>query len=397
MNAPVIKLQNKKTAYWNRALVTLTCLSILAAFFWGIMRESENVNPHLRTAFPEAEQFENQSPGNFIALQDGHKIGYVTLSEAHGYGGPLRIAVGVDLKGVIVNLSMIKQRETPSWYQRILDDGFINIFKGKKVTDLFQIGDDVDAVSGATSTSRGITQAVQSASWDIGRDQLKLSVPKQQKPDIQFGLPEIVLGLLILLWLVSKFWLSRHKKHIRWLSLLVSMVTLGFIYDSPLTLSFVNKMLLGYWPDWQNHLYWYMLIAFIVTTFIWNTKSVYCRWICPFGTAQECINILGGAKSRNPLRFKSIFTWTQRSLTWAAILLALIYRNPGMTSYEIFGSLFELQGSTFQFILLAMVMIASVFIKRPWCRYLCPLPPIYDFFKHLQNKAKGKWNKIITN
>ena len=41
--------------------------------------------------------------------------------------------------------------------------------------------------------------------------------------------------------------------------------------------------------------------------------------------------------------------WLQRGLTIAAISLALMYRNPGMTSFEIFGTMFRLEGSSFQF------------------------------------------------
>jgi hypothetical protein len=65
--------------------------------------------------------------------------------------------------------------------------------------------------------------------------------------------------------------------------------------------------------------------------------------------------------------------WAKRWLIAAAISLALIYRNPGLSSYEIFGTLFELEGSSFQFALLAIVVIASMFYSRPWCQYLCPL------------------------
>jgi NosR/NirI family transcriptional regulator, nitrous oxide reductase regulator len=394
MNSPLRKTNSKQTFNWNRALVTITCLSILAAFFWGVLRESENVYPHLKLAFPVADQFTKHSADTFLALKNDIQIGYVTISEGHGYGGPLKTATAIDEAGLIVGVSIVRQRETPSWFQKILDSEFTKSFVGKKVTDLFQIGNDVDAVSGATYTSRAIIKATQTASWNIARNELNLPLPIQQTPDLQINLPEIVLVFLIMLWLVAKYKFSNYKKQIRWFSLLVSLVVLGFIYDNPLTLAFINKMLMGYWPDWRNHLYWYILISFAIITFVWSSKNIYCHWICPFGAAQECINVLGGAKSRNPHRFQVAFIWIQRSLAWVAIMAALIFRNPGISSYEIFGNLFELRGSGYQFILLGIVMIGSVFIKRPWCRYLCPIAPIYDFFKYSRNKIKGKWKQL---
>lgn len=34
----------------------------------------------------------------------------------------------------------------------------------------------------------------------------------------------------------------------------------GFWFSVPLTLSRINLFLLGYWPDWYDNLYWYILV-----------------------------------------------------------------------------------------------------------------------------------------
>ena len=176
--------------------------------------------------------------------------------------------------------------------------------------------------------------------------QLGLPVPKEMSPNIQFGIPEISL---IGLYVVGYFGHQRkfkYTKQARWLSMLVGMIVLGFIYTRPLTLSDISKFLLGFWPQWQTNLYWYLLIGGILFVFTVDNKNPYCEWFCPFGAAQECMGAIGGAKSRSTGSYKNILKWLQRGLAWLAILLALLFRNPGLTSYEIFGTLFDLKGST---------------------------------------------------
>jgi polyferredoxin len=186
----------------------------------------------------------------------------------------------------------------------------------------------------------------------------------------------------------------RYKKQARWLSMLVGLGVLGFIYTSPLTLAFINKLLLGFWPAWQTHLYWYLLIGGMLFVFTVENKNPYCEWFCPFGAAQECMGVVGGAKARNPQRYRDLFKWSQRGLAWGAIVIALLLRNPGISSYEIFGTLFDLEGSVFLFTLLGIVLVAALFIKRPWCRYLCPLHPVEEIIRLFRGWVREIWRKV---
>jgi polyferredoxin len=161
------------------------------------------------------------------------------------------------------------------------------------------------------------------------------------------------------------------------------------------TLSDINKILLGFWPAWQTHLYWYLLIGGILFVFTADNKNPYCEWFCPFGAAQECMAALGDARTVSPGRFRKFLLWTQRGLAWLAILLALIYRNPGLSSYEIFGALFDFIGSSWQFALLGIILVASIFIRRPWCNYLCPIRPVTDLYRTFRKWIIETWKRTI--
>lgn len=83
--------------------------------------------------------------------------------------------------------------------------------------------------------------------------------------------------------------------------MLVGLLVLGFLDTRPLTLSDVNKILLGYWPTWQTNLSWYILIGGIFFVFTVDKKNPYCEWFCPFGAAQDCLGVLNGANTFAPL------------------------------------------------------------------------------------------------
>ncbi len=175
--------------------------------------------------------------------------------------------------------------------------------------------------------------------------------------------------------------------------MLVGMGVLGFVYNRPLTLVFINKMILGFWPAWRLNLYWYILLAGIVLIIAVGKKSPYCEWFCPFGSAQECLGVIGGAKRRIPERTHVLLRWFQRALALSAIGLALFYRNPSVSSYEVFGAFFHLIGSSFNFALLGVVLVAALFLKRPWCSYICPLRPVTDFIRLIRNWIQELWLK----
>jgi polyferredoxin len=177
--------------------------------------------------------------------------------------------------------------------------------------------------------------------------------------------------------------------------MLVGMSVLGFVYNRPLTLVFINKILLGFWPEWQLNLYWYILLAGIVLIIAAGKQSPYCEWFCPFGSAQECLGFIGGAKKRIPERYHVLLRWFQRALALSAIVLALLFRNPSVSSYEVFGAFFHLIGSSFNFALLGVVLIVALFLKRPWCSYLCPLRPVTDFIQLIRNWIQELWIKYL--
>ena len=370
---------------------------MMLVWFLGGLRSEESLLPFFERLEPQANHFENITGETYVSWDreiDGQIISYVTTGAANGYGGQLKSAVAIDPEGKVQAVAIVDHKETKGYLNRVLNKDFLEELTGKYYHDPFILDQDVAAVSGATYTCQALTESVRKAVRQVAHNQLGLSLPAEYIPKIKFGVPEIVLLGLYVISFVGLYNRFKYKRAARWVSMLMGLAVLGFWYNSPLTLTFVNKLLLGYWPEWQNHLYWYLLTGGVLLVLIVDNKNHYCDWFCPFGAAQECLGVIGGAQVRPLGWLGGLGRWTPRLLALAAILLALFFRNPGLSSYEVFGTLFEFVGSGFLFVLLAMVMICALFIKRPWCNYLCPIRPVMDYIRLIRNWLRELWRKI---
>lgn len=386
----------------ERTIALIALATVICAWVGGALRYKKDLIPFIKQALPSADEFKTLSSimyAGFVHDEAGERtIGYVAIEAAPGYGGPLRIAVGVDLEGNIIGISIVEHKETLAYFQRVIRRKIPSSLVGKKFSDPLIPGDDVDTVSGATSTVNAITKSVHLASRRVAGKELNLPVPPEEKKPFKLGLPEIFLVVFFGIGFAGYWKKILSGKLVLWISRLTGLVVLGFIFNIPLTLVNVNSLLLGYWPSWKSHIFWYLIEGGVLLSVVSLGRSPYCEKFCPFGSTQECLGAIGGAKPRIPTQLRHRLSWIQRILAWAAILMALFFRNPGLSSYEVFGTLFDLTGTKFQFGLLAVILIASLFLKRPWCNYLCPLRAVTDYLKMIRGwitelkRAKG--NKV---
>ena len=88
-------------------------------------------------------------------------IGYAFVGEGNGYGGSVRVLVGgEEASDEILNVKVLEHTETPGLGSKIEDESFRKQFVGKKVEDPLKLGQDIDSISGATVSSRAVTEAV---------------------------------------------------------------------------------------------------------------------------------------------------------------------------------------------------------------------------------------------
>lgn len=179
-----------KTIIKNTAiLLTITLIAGFAlAFVYELTKapiagaEEEEKNDAYAAVFAEASSFEecktdisSYSAPKGVTVNEvrnavdssGNLLGWVmTITCSEGYGGDITIALGITGEGAITSMTVISMSETAGLGAKCTSEGFLGQFKGIKSQSVkyTQEGksapDEIDAISGATITTKAVTKAV---------------------------------------------------------------------------------------------------------------------------------------------------------------------------------------------------------------------------------------------
>ena len=101
------------------------------------------------------------------ATKNGKVVGYaIETATKNGFSGLVRLMVGFDAKGTILNVNVLEQTETPGLGAKMTEEGnpLLASIQGKKASKVNltvkKDGGDVDALTAATISSRAYAEAV---------------------------------------------------------------------------------------------------------------------------------------------------------------------------------------------------------------------------------------------
>ena len=99
----------------------------------------------------------------------GEALGYIfNITTSKGYGGDIQLTVGIQSDGTVSGYSVLSISETAGLGMKATEPSFYNQYVNKQA-DKFVVskdggdGEQIDALSGATITSRAVTGAVNAA------------------------------------------------------------------------------------------------------------------------------------------------------------------------------------------------------------------------------------------
>lgn len=121
--------------------------------------------------YDRTESWQMDAHGNTLTVNkafSGKKVvGYaVETYSMNGYSGEVRLMVGFDVAGKIINISVLQQKETPGLGANMTkeDNVLLKSFHSKQAADIDMTvrkdGGDVDALTAATISSRAYAEAV---------------------------------------------------------------------------------------------------------------------------------------------------------------------------------------------------------------------------------------------
>ena len=183
-----------------------------------------------------------------------------------------------------------------------------------------------------------------------------------------------VAALLLLFALVMTSFL-RKSASLRWVTLAYTLVYLGFIDGTFLSVSHItNGIKLG--PSlFLADLPLLLIVVFtLVTTLFWG--RVFCSSLCPFGALQDFLTrfVPHKLQIRVPQALHDKALYIKYGILLLLIVMALTYSELSVFQYfEPFGTIFYQSQSILLWGILLAFLAASSVVSRFYCRYACPL------------------------
>ena len=345
--------------------------------------------------FPEADSLALEDVNLYNVFDDGNKIGTIVNTspfsdEIYGYNSTTPLTIFLDENDRISEVEICENRETRGYLNKVINSGYLDLWDG--LTPKEAATHNVDAVSGCTFTSIAVAQSLQIRMQDFSKEKGQMAIDR--KP-----LARQICIVLVTILAAICFFNPDKTKILRYVTLLLSIAILGFWTNSLLSLAlFYNWMTNGISLAIQLPLLIIAVLAILLPLF--TKKSFYCQYLCPFGAAQEFVGGIGlkvkGKRGQQTTdnRQQTLFTKANIFNFFAVLrkvilltLLIIVALGVGLdlSVVEPFP-IFNYQSIGFGVaIFAAVIIVASVFIRKPWCNYLCPTGTLLESFRRLRN------------
>lgn len=240
------------------------------------------------------------------------------------------------------------------------------------------MAEDVDAVSGATFSSkaiirnvqRGLAYAKQHGLADGGKGAQKESAERTVATGWTLG--SIVALIAVLLGAVVPLFTNNRRLHL--VQLVVNVVVLGLWTGTFVSYTLFLRLFAGGVSLSAIGTLAAPLLMLIVALLypLAGRSGHYCAHVCPFGSAQELAGKLSRRKLRITPRVLRVLT-ALRNLLWG-VLMALLLTGTctAWIDYELFTAFIYSSASVWVIVLAVLFLVLSVWVPRPYCRFVCP-------------------------
>ncbi|MDR0660340.1 MAG: 4Fe-4S binding protein [Prevotellaceae bacterium] len=333
---------------------------------------------YVKLAFPDATSLRDVDT-SWVEVYNSrqNKIGEVMLSSPYsdkviGYAGRTPLLIVLDTSRKVLQVQLLKNVESPSYVEMVVDAGVLNTWDGLLLTEALE--KKVDNATGSTYTTKAIVKSFQV------RVAAATNTEQQRGTFLWSSILKYGAILLILALALYGFFRPSKAKKYRMVLLLLSVVVLGFWQSSMLSLVQLFTWITNGIPLATQ---WILLLIllFAVGLPMFTGKAFYCSYLCPFGAAQELVGKLNKRKLHLGRKVVSWLMFLRKAILIFIVLLLVLGLAFDLTAIEPFSA-FNIAAAPLSAIIIAVVsLVMSIFITKPWCRFLCPTGQTLDIMK----------------
>ncbi|MBN2790322.1 MAG: 4Fe-4S binding protein [Candidatus Delongbacteria bacterium] len=316
-----------------------------------------------------------------ILDKDGSQIGNFILSspfcdEIRGYGGNIPVAIIADTDENILGLGLLNNRETPAWISGLQNVKFFDSWNGKNIEELKD--HKVDVISGATITTRSVIKMIDKRiSIFTGQTEYISGVNKNEISFLDHNV-SIVLYLILILSITAIF-VNKLNKY-KFIIQILSIIFFGIISGNFISMYFLESLSIHGLSIFTTYITLFLLAVSVLIPLVFN-KHLYCRYICPFGNTQALLGKLPIKKIKLNGKIIKLLRTIRLLIFISIIIIVSTTLKINLSEVEPF-TIFLFSSATMTVMIgSGVIFIVSLFVKKPWCLYLCPTGQFFDLLK----------------
>ncbi len=218
--------------------------------------------------------------------------------------------------------------------------------------------------------------------------------------------PDILMFTAFAVLVMTSF--LRKNVPLKYVTLVISVLYMG-VYKSQLlsvvnvfsTVSTAGSVLTGeprsYLPIFSYSMAWYAFAVFtVVTTVLWG--RVYCGRVCAFGALTQLLDAV--VPSRLQLKVPAAVEKRAGMIKYAILFGAIgVYLVSGEINFYRYIEpfwIFSFDATAVLWTGLAVLLVASVFVRNLYCRFLCPLGAALGLLSTLTVFRIKRWSECST-
>jgi NosR/NirI family transcriptional regulator, nitrous oxide reductase regulator len=245
------------------------------------------------------------------------------------------------------------------------------------------------ALPPASGDAPSVAQPPAADKWDFAEDEEEQPTWRQivapQAADL------VLFPAFVTLALVSFF---RKSVRLKYVTLAASVVYLGLFRSQLISIVNIFGVLSWNLPIFRYSLFWYLFAGFtVVSTVLWG--RLYCGRICAYGALTQLLDTVVPAKLRRepPPWLEQRAGYVKYGLLAAVVVYFLATRDISIYRYVEPFWMFTGHATMVMWIGLATLLVATVFVRNLYCRFLCPVGAFLGLLSGLTVFRIKRWSE----
>ena len=205
------------------------------------------------------------------------------------------------------------------------------------------------------------------------------------------------LALLAAFIALAMYSFKRRSVPLKFLTFAAAIAYMGFAKSYLISITNIFSIVDWNWPVVKYNLAWYLFFGFtVVSTILWG--RLYCGRVCAYGALTQTLDAVLPRRWRVdvPRVIERRAAWIKFGILFGVLAYYIVTHDVQIYQYVEPFWMFGLFGSTTMWVLLAALLVATVFVRNLYCRFLCPVGASLGLLSYLTVFRIKRWSECKT-